>query len=535
VSFRFAVTARRLLLVASVVVVPALTAVPAHAAFPGQNGKIAFSRSFQESLFTRKAQIWTVNPDGSGQTVVNDTTGYDRRPAWSPDGQKIAFARVSDPSVDGTHEIYVMNEDGTGATRLTNNSTEDLAPTWSPDGQRIAFMSIRDGNWDIYAMNADGTGQVNLTNPADASLDPAWSPDGGKIAFRRSGSKTEVWVMNPDGTGQASLTSTLSHASEPAYSPDGRKIAFTGLDGIYVMNADGSGATRVIVGSTDAGASDPAWSPDGQKFAFVRGGPRCGTGCFPAEIAAANVDGSGEIQLTNTGPSMPNSGPDWQPAPGSARPLAAAQLRVPLVVAYPACNTGSANRTHGPSLAAPSCNPATPTSSYLTVGTVDANGQSAQSVGYARFTVCTSGPTVSGVCSTPTAMTSPDVRLEVRETDLRRKSDLSDYAGELRATSVVRITDRHNSTTPGGTGDAATTVDMPYSFTVSCAATPTGDVGSTCAVVTSANTVAPGSVVGSKRAIWELGQIVVHDGGSDGDAETTADNSVFAKQGIFIP
>ncbi|HUU97683.1 MAG TPA: hypothetical protein VM487_18260, partial [Phycisphaerae bacterium] len=84
---------------------------PAEAAFPGVNGKIAF------------------------------TTGR-----------------------DGNYEIYVMNPDGSGLTRLTSNAAIDEAPAWSPDGTEIAFQTNRDGNYEIYVMNADGSGQTNLTN-----------------------------------------------------------------------------------------------------------------------------------------------------------------------------------------------------------------------------------------------------------------------------------------------------------------------------------------------------------------------------------
>jgi Tol biopolymer transport system component len=527
----------------------AALAAPALAAFPGQNGKIAFARSFQESLFTRKIQIWSVNPDGSGETVVNDTTGYDRAPAWSPNGGKIAFARIPDSSVDGTYEVYVMNADGTGATRLTNNSSNDSEPSWSPDAGRIAFEAFRDGNWEIYAMNADGSGQVKLTNnPEGADGAPAWSPGGGKIAFdtTRNG-KFEIYAMNTDGTGQVNLTSALSHASDPAWSPDGQKIALTGPDGIYVMNADGSGATRVIAGATDMGAGGPAWSPDGQKIAFVRGGPRCGTGCFPAEIAVAGIDGSGETQLTNTGPSEPNSGPNWQPLPGYPRPQAGAQFRVPLAVAYRRCTVP--NRTHGPALDGPSCNPALPLSSWLTVGTMEANGFPQQMSGHFRMTVCKDGVTATGICSTPPTMTAPDVRVEVEVTDVRcavgspsqascEGAALSDYEGELEVFFEFRATDRHNNVSPGGTGDPGTMVDHPFPVTVPCVANPAGAaptaIGATCGTETSLNAIVPGGIQRGKRGNWQIEPLRVFDGGQQG-ITAAPDKTLFLRQGIFVP
>ena len=91
-----------------------------------------------------------------------------------------------------------------------------------------------------------------------------------------------------------------------------------------------------------------------------------------------------------------------------------------LVPAYEECT--SANRTHGPPLAFPSCNPQQESSS-LTVGTPDANGQAAQSIGFARYTVQRGNPA--------TPADEADVGIQVSITDVRRSSDLEDYTGEV--------------------------------------------------------------------------------------------------------
>ena len=97
----------------------------AQAAFPGQNGKIAFT-SDRSGAF----QIYAMNPDGSGQTqLTND--GGNFQPAWSPDGRRIAFVSNRDPSDQNCNdfdipcntEIYFMNADGSGQTRVTDTTT----------------------------------------------------------------------------------------------------------------------------------------------------------------------------------------------------------------------------------------------------------------------------------------------------------------------------------------------------------------------------------------------------------------------------
>jgi hypothetical protein len=101
------------------------------------------------------------------------------------------------------------------------------------------------------------------------------------------------------------------------------------------------------------------------------------------------------------------------------------------------------------------------------------------------------------------------------------KSDLTPYTGELSADVGLRITDKDNTT-------SATVQDTTFPVTVSCGA-------SLCSLTTTANTVAPGTVVEGKRAIWQMGQVRVYDGGSDGLASTTGDNTLFMDEGVFIP
>ena len=155
------------------------------------NGKIAFS-----SYADGSSKITLMNANESGVTPLR----YGSNPAWSPDGQKIAYT----DTIVG--DIYVMNTDGTGRTRLTTSPGWDDQPAWSPDGTKIAFASNRTGYFNIYVMNKDGTGQINF-NTSGSDTHPAWSPDGTKIAFDRTlASHTTIYVMNSDGTGQKKLT-----------------------------------------------------------------------------------------------------------------------------------------------------------------------------------------------------------------------------------------------------------------------------------------------------------------------------------------
>jgi hypothetical protein len=112
--------------------------------------------------------------------------------------------------------------------------------------------------------------------------------------------------------------------------------------------------------------------------------------------------------------------------------------------------------------------------------------------------------------------------------------DLSDYAGSLRATVPVRITDKLNTPHPGGPG-AATTVPFLYGFTIPCTADPGSTTGSDCTLATTMNALVPNTIQNNLRAVWYLHHVRVFDGGSDADGSTTADNTLFATQGVFVP
>ncbi len=143
------------------------------------------------------------------------------KPAWSPDGTRLAFTCVVD---SGNSDICVINANGTGFTRLTSDPGQDALPAWKPDGSRIAFATTRyAGAYELATMNPDG-GDVTRLSPGTAAWDPAWKPDGSKIVVANvvcdpsSGcSSRGLLVMNAAGTGLTMLTAGADYA--PAWRP----------------------------------------------------------------------------------------------------------------------------------------------------------------------------------------------------------------------------------------------------------------------------------------------------------------------------
>jgi Tol biopolymer transport system component len=230
----------------------------------------AVSRLAYVSDISGRAEIYSINSNGTGTLRLTNGDAANIQPAWSPDGSKIAFAS----SRSGNLDIYVMNANGTNPVRLTTSSGQDLRPTWSPDGTRIAFVSDRDGHAEVYVMNADGTAQTRLTSSVSAnSGDPAWSPDGETIAFAsdRDG-VSKIYLLRLATSAVTRLTSaSTARETEPAWSPDGSTLAYVRCAAnecaLYTARVDGSAAVSLVLSGNVSG---PSWSPDGSRIAFTR-------------------------------------------------------------------------------------------------------------------------------------------------------------------------------------------------------------------------------------------------------------------------
>ncbi len=211
------------------------------------------------------------------------------------------------------------------------------------------------------------------------------------------------------------------------------------------------------------------------------------------------------------------------------RPRGATPFYASMVPTFKACALPG-NRTHGAPLSFASCNPPQQQSSYLTVGTPDANSAPAQGQAYVLLQVKTTSP--------------EDVFIKSEGSDIRCRPggpiafctsgnlvDGPDYTGTLRGNAMIRITDHYNGP---GLNEAATVIDIPFPVDGTCAATP-NTIGAQCSVNTSANAVVQGSVKDNQRGVVEISQLNIFDGGADGAASTPADNTLYSVQGLFIP
>ena len=186
--------------------------------------------------------------------------GVNISPAWFP-GQ---FALAATLSFSGDSEIYLLTGNGNIIRRLTHNPGIDVSPSFSPDGKQMAFVSNRSGNPHIYIQEL-ASGQVRrLTFQGRYNTQPAWSPKGDRIAYCGSDDgRFNIHVIGVKAAESVQLTRNAGNNESPSWSPDGNLIAFSstrqGPSRIYVMNAYGTDQRMLL--NLSGEQTSPRWSP----------------------------------------------------------------------------------------------------------------------------------------------------------------------------------------------------------------------------------------------------------------------------------
>jgi Tol biopolymer transport system component len=223
---------------------------------------------------SRPSDEWS--PGGGGRvsmTRLTDVAGLEASPSLSPDGKQLVYTGATLEGNDP--DIYLLRVGGGNPINLTPDSpVADVHPAYSPDGERIAFRSDRDGG-GVFVMGATGESVRRLT---DFGYHPTWSPDGERIAvcgegivdpLIRGSINARVWIVDLASGDRRELVD--EDGVQPDWSPDGKRIAYWGIRGgqrdIRIAPVDGGAPIAV----TDGPANDwnPRWSPDGEHLIFV--------------------------------------------------------------------------------------------------------------------------------------------------------------------------------------------------------------------------------------------------------------------------
>ena len=247
------------------------TAGPGQAAWPGENGAIAFSHNANNGR--AGGDIWIQARSGREHQLTNARQANDGEPTYSRDGHQIAFSRYS----GGDFDIWVMNSNGSNKHPVTetNGNVSETEPAFLPSGRSLVFakQGVAGGS-RVYSVRTDGSRPKMQANNGRS---PVVSPDGRWLAYRRHPGGNRIRLKNLRTRKERKLSTGI--AQEPDFSPDGSRLVFVGkrpcggqLRQSLLTIGLHDRHPRMLYETCHRSfvAYSPAWSPNGNRIVFTR-------------------------------------------------------------------------------------------------------------------------------------------------------------------------------------------------------------------------------------------------------------------------
>ena len=234
----------------------------------------------------------------------------DLTPAWSPDGNRIAFRRYL---ADGGAAVCIVDSDGENVRELARTSRERDPVAWSPDGKRVVYTAMIDGNFELLSLDVRSGATARIANSASHEWSPSFARDTGAFVFCSDRDGTPAaWMLARGAREPVRVSPAKTVADLASISPSGRRVAWVDLEGrlifwnletaegmgvfeprgvvfsaswspdehMVVLEAYDWGATRLylvdsgnghalLLTHSRLGEGMPSWSPDGHEIAAV--------------------------------------------------------------------------------------------------------------------------------------------------------------------------------------------------------------------------------------------------------------------------
>jgi len=252
----------------------------------------------------QRYRLIVADADGFNPRTVLESREPIMSPAWSPDGQDLAYV-----SFEGKASAVYVQRLATGQrSRVSARAGINGAPAWSPDGRGLALTLSRDGNLDIYTLDLRTQTLTRVTSDEAIDTEAEWSKDGQSLFFTsdRAGNAQVYRVRLDDSRRAERVTFTNGYNARPRLSPDGKELAMVTLDRggyrIAVMDL----ASRNLRVLTDARQDEsPSFAPNGALVIYAtREGGR-------GSLAIASSDGAFQQRLSSDQGDVRD--PAWQP------------------------------------------------------------------------------------------------------------------------------------------------------------------------------------------------------------------------------
>ncbi|MGB5705382.1 MAG: Tol-Pal system beta propeller repeat protein TolB [Arenicellales bacterium] len=216
------------------------------------------------SFEQKRSNIYLQNVWSGERKLISEYQGINSAPAWSPDGRSLAITL----SKDGNPEIYVYNVDNESLRRMTRHTAIDTEPDWSPDGRWLVFTSGRSGAAQVYKMPSAGGTAKRISFNGQYNAGPSFSPDGKSIVMiTNQGNGFRVGLYSDNDQTVRELTQTIQDES-PTFAPNGEMIIYAtqkgGRNVLAAVSIDGN--VQQTLRFQQGSVREPAWSPFNRKL-----------------------------------------------------------------------------------------------------------------------------------------------------------------------------------------------------------------------------------------------------------------------------